>query len=110
MVELMKSYSEFSENTFYPNQTRLKSAPHQRVLRKHCRRPNTVTATKEKPGQATTRVAVVSMATAKVKLGASQLLVKCTTKLCLRDETKANAVSYKQELALLSTEVQERDF
>lgn len=59
--------------------------PHQCVLGRHCRRPKAVT---EKPGQATTRVAVVSMATAEVKLGGSQLLVKHTTKLLSKMRVK----------------------
>lgn len=51
------------------------------------------------------------MATAEVKLGGSQLLVKHTTKLWLRDEKKkTNAVPYKQKWFLLPTEAQERDF
>lgn len=52
---------------------------------------------------------MVSMATAEVKLGGSQLLVKHTTKLWLRDEKETNAVPYKQKWFLLST-VQKRDF
>lgn len=48
------------------------------------------------------------MATAEVKLGGSQLLVKHTTKLHLKDESEANVASSKQELALLSTEAEER--
>lgn len=50
------------------------------------------------------------MATAEVKLGGSQLLVKHTTKLWLRDEKETNGVPYKQKWFLLPTEVQERDF
>lgn len=50
------------------------------------------------------------MATAEVKLGGSQLLVKHTTKLWLRDEKETNAAPYKQNWFLLPMEAQERDF
>lgn len=46
------------------------------------------------------------MATAEVKLGGSQLLVKHTTKLWLRDEKETNAAPYKQNWFLLPMEVQ----
>lgn len=55
-------------------------------------------------------MAAVSMATAEVKLGGSQLLVKHTTKLWLRDKKETNAAPYKQNWFLLPMEAQERDF